>query len=932
MSNVKFAVYVVDNGSALLLERTLKNLKNQINQDFAYEVIDLGEFRFSKGKANPLDAEYILYLYSGSRLEKEAVEVIRRAIGNGAPSWLYFDEKLYSTEIIGDTYGTFEKPDFDPVYFAQCIFTGEGVIFSREILEGMTLKYTGGNFEASICEMTIAAASIADGLHIGKCLLTRHERSRLFQDEENLLADALKHYLEARQLHLMGIRQRTGCGLNLFPADKACHSLSVILMSDSEHEADKADFAFLTGREGVEVIYQSGAMSDWEKCLLGAEKAGNELLCFIGADCGIPSWTELQTMLYYAALPYAGVVSPCLYYQDRFVYTGCFSFAGKPITCTNTAENMRRLENNILSVRQTACPAWQFWLVSRTALIQAIQELKDIPWVKALPGSYILMGLAFQLEGKGRRSLYLGNISVRCAPCRSQNNTKWFCEMMLRWKQEFLLDHYCPAEMRSLVQEETEKVTPYFPDYITQLSPSAPRVFVISHELSLTGTPIVLAQAVRIMKEAGWQVVVVSPVDGILKAEFLMAGVPVLIWKDMEKNLDWMRCASGFDLVLVNTVVPFRQIEQLCGSGLPVMWWLHDAKCGYESYLKDVLPENLTENIHVFSVSRYADDVLKQYRPQYRTNLLMYGLKDEAQQPKAAPRLIQSSRKLFVNVGMVVRRKGQDILAQAIRLLPDAVREKCLFLFVGKGIDADKDILEQVLRLEQSYPETVRQIDMVPHDDIFTLYQQADAVICSSRDDPLPTVMAETMMVSGVCICSENTGTAYLIQDGVNGYLYRNDDPAELARCIQLVAECEDQDELRKAARKTYESMFSMNTFRNNLLKSAAECMRQKEGENEVEEEKYSLEQICRQQREEIESRNIQIKDVEEEARLLRIRNQQLQEAVEKHVRRIDDLERWCTHLQRIIDEEAERKKETGENTAACQKSVLSRILCKLKG
>ena len=71
---------------------------------------------------------------------------------------------------------------------------------------------------------------------------------------------------------------------------------------------------------------------------------------------------------------------------------------------------------------------------------------------------------------------------------------------------------------------------------------------------------------------------------------------------------------------------------------------------------------------------------------------------------------------------------------------------------------------------------------------------------------------------------------------------------------------------------------------------------------------------------------------MEEEARLLRIRNQQLQEAVEKHVRRIDDLERWCTHLQRIIDEEAERKKETGENTAACQKSVLSRILCKLKG
>lgn len=360
-------------------------------------------------------------------------------------------------------------------------------------------------------------------------------------------------------------------------------------------------------------------------------------------------------------------------------------------------------------------------------------------------------------------------------------------------------------------------------------APGSKKLFVLSHELSLTGAPVVLSHAVRILKEANWQIVVVSPTDGMLKEEFLKEGIPVLVLGDMDKNTDWMRCASDFDLILVNTVVPFRQIEQLRGSSLPVMWWLHDARSGYEDYLRHVLPETISENVHIFSVSQYADDALRQYRPQYKTQLLLYGLKDEASRVNVAAPPIPGSdgRKVFISVGTVIKRKGQDILAQAVRLLPDTVRSKCLFLFIGKCID--RDIFQRIKELEQEYPEDVRQIDVVSHDDIFNLYKQAAAVICSSRDDPLPTFMAETMMVSGVCICSENTGTAAVIHDGVNGYIYKNDDPAELADCICRVAECGDLDALRMASRKTFEDVFSMDVFRNNLLGCVAQCANPKE-------------------------------------------------------------------------------------------------------
>lgn len=70
------------------------------------------------------------------------------------------------------------------------------------------------------------------------------------------------------------------------------------------------------------------------------------------------------------------------------------------------------------------------------------------------------------------------------------------------------------------------------------------------------------------------------------------------------------------------------------------------------------------------------------------------------------------------------------------------------------------------------------------------------------------------------------------------------------------------------------------------------------------------LEEICRQQYEEIEKKKLQLWDVEEENRVLRSSIDEYQKTVEKHVNRIDDLERWCSHLQSIIDKEAEERKK----------------------
>ena len=68
-----------------------------------------------------------------------------------------------------------------------------------------------------------------------------------------------------------------------------------------------------------------------------------------------------------------------------------------------------------------------------------------------------------------------------------------------------------------------------------------------------------------------------------------------------------------------------------------------------------------------------------------------------------------------------------------------------------------------------------------------------------------------------------------------------------------------------------------------------------------------TLEKICRQQYEEIEKKSIQIWDLEEENRVLRNESLAMKEVVDRHLIRIDELEKWCTHLQTNLDKEIKR-------------------------
>ena len=338
------------------------------------------------------------------------------------------------------------------------------------------------------------------------------------------------------------------------------------------------------------------------------------------------------------------------------------------------------------------------------------------------------------------------------------------------------------------------------------------RALVLSHVLDMTGAPIVLVSAIPVLRSLGYEVVVLGPADDGSLPLFLEAGAAVVTNAACVSSPVLWGLATAADFVLANTVVEAPVVRRLNGSFVPVLWWLHDAFAGYP-HISHQIPQTLEPNVRLCAVGSHAAAAMRSVRPDFEIGQLIYGLPNYAQEQFAPYDLSYTQGKpLFVTVGSFELRKGQDILAKAIRLLPAETREKAAFLFVGKA--ADENMMAPVRALTEEWPDTVFYRKRLTRDEIKSLMDQCACVVCSSRDDPMPTFVTEGLIFGKPAIVSEHTGTAGLVTEGVDGFVYRDDDPRQLAQCLAwAIGHPEQLAAMRPACRRLYERHYSREAY-----------------------------------------------------------------------------------------------------------------------
>jgi glycosyltransferase involved in cell wall biosynthesis len=150
---------------------------------------------------------------------------------------------------------------------------------------------------------------------------------------------------------------------------------------------------------------------------------------------------------------------------------------------------------------------------------------------------------------------------------------------------------------------------------------------------------------------------------------------------------------------------------------------------------------------------------------------------------------IQSADQVILALGRVVPKKGFQYLIQALpHLIEHHPAIKLVIAGDGDYLYALKDLASQTKVMDWvRFPGAISWSDVPTYlhlADIFVAPSVTDSV---GNQDGLPTVILEAMAAGKPIIASRLAGIPLVLQEGVNGFLVPEKEPAALARAINLL-------------------------------------------------------------------------------------------------------------------------------------------------
>jgi len=341
------------------------------------------------------------------------------------------------------------------------------------------------------------------------------------------------------------------------------------------------------------------------------------------------------------------------------------------------------------------------------------------------------------------------------------------------------------------------------------------KVCFISHSAAKGGAERSLLELVEVLKERGIESYVVLPAHGPLVEELTKRGIIFYIlsykwWMGKDSPI-WKRIGRVM-LNLVTTISLVLRIKRwkcdaVCTNtvtvavgafaarllGLPHLWYIREF--GYEDH---GLIFDLGSKISLWLIDRLSticvvnsNAVAQKYQEYIDPSKLRV-----VYQSVSVPQDISAERDPIERntgircaiVGALQEGKNQKEAILAIGELVHAGINAELFI-VGDGNPKYRDYLQKLV-LENELDRYVKFIGYAENPLPFV--RGADIVLMCSRNEAFGRVTVEAMKMGKPVIGARSGGTAELIRDGFNGFLYTPGDYKELAHKIKYLHEHPD--------------------------------------------------------------------------------------------------------------------------------------------
>ncbi len=764
--------------------------------------------------------------------------------------WLFSDECKKRAD--GSLWDFFHKPGWNPEMLLNYMYTGHLTVYRRSLVlraGGFRSEYDSSqdyDLALRISELTSKIKHIPRVLYYWRIVAgSAGQGDQPSARKTNIaaLADAARRRGWDADVFALPTVNRVKFKV---PSGR----VSIIIPSDSEQNISRTVDAIRRGtRHGnYEIVVVtnsslvaalSGSLRDvvWaaydkpynfsDKCDFGATKASGCFLVFFNDDVRPLAGDWLDTLLEPLNIAGVGGVSPKLIYEN-----GTIQYAGM-----------------VCGVRDIIGTSFHAWDKASMDYFRMPQCLRD---VSILSGACLAMrrsvfdelggfdavntpiahsdiDLCFKMIGKGYRCVYtphselthIGNLS-RSDHAKRMGVKKDKADIFLlkRWGSFISDDPLFPAPMRQcILKSPVEYRIPVSGASDERARPegAGKDILFVTHDLSLTGAPIILFRLAAQLKKQGFFVVAASPSDGPLAKDFLDAGIPLIIDPPaLAPYSPLIPLAKNFDRVVGNTVLCWRWAKDYPNPA-EFMWWIHEANL-VDQFAKDPLFKKTLASVNspVVVPCELGANSVRKYRKRKAILIINYGIADFSG-VFVPPKQDLSRRLRFIVMGTLEHRKGQDIAIAAFLNLEPAISSQVELAMIGNP-KCFPDYVRHIARLAQGQ-DNIRILPTLSPAEALGAINGADIVLVPSRDDPFPIVAIEGMMFSKPCVVSTACGTAEVIVNGENGHVFQSEDAAMLAKVITgIVLERQRLSGMGEKARAVYLGRLTIDVFADKML------------------------------------------------------------------------------------------------------------------
>ncbi len=368
------------------------------------------------------------------------------------------------------------------------------------------------------------------------------------------------------------------------------------------------------------------------------------------------------------------------------------------------------------------------------------------------------------------------------------------------------------------------------------------KVCFVSHTSRTGGAERSLLETIRSLRARGVECVVLLPGNGrlagaldrmridyrVLPYKWWTARAGGPLWRRAARTAAnlilavpaslWIRRRSA-DIVYTNTISTCLGAWAAALAGRPHVWHIRELGHDHNRSVFDLGETFSLRVIRALSAVCLANSfcVAEKYRDAVDPKEMKVVYQAVQLDPNGChePERAPAGTFRFVVVGAISPAKRQEEAIRAVaRLIEQGVRTE--LLIVGEGDrQYERQLRELVVQLNlKDRVQFVGQLDSA-----CSVIRASDAVVTCSRHEAFGRVTVEAMLAGKPVVGARSGGTAELIRDGHNGFLYEPGDVDQLAGILRrLIESPEGSRRLGEAARAWATEQFTEKRFGDEIL------------------------------------------------------------------------------------------------------------------